>query len=154
MPYTEQVESVVGLNYTAEPLQKRLETDQDTSRVFSSEVHGDPATPIMEAFAGDSVKVHVLVPFSEQAQVFTLEGHQWPLEPARSGSDLLSSILVGGLEAISIEPVYGAGGRVGLPGDYLYGDHREPYRVAGLWGFFRVHASGATTSLRPLPGPV
>ena len=144
---------MVGLNYTAEPLQKRLEIDQDTSRVFSSEVHGDPVTPMMEAFAGDAVKVHVLAPFSEQAQVFTLEGHQWPLEPARSGSDLLSSVQVGGLEAISIEPVYGAGGRVGLPGDYLYGDHREPYRVAGLWGFFRVHASSATTSLRPLPGP-
>ena len=153
MPYAEQVESVVGLNYAAEPLRKRLETDKDTSRVFSSAVHGAPAMPILEAFAGDSVKVQVVVPFSEQAQVFTSEGHRWPLEPGRAGSDLLSSVQVGGLEAISIEPVYGAGGRAGLPGDYLYGDHREPYRVAGLWGFFRVHASGSTTNPRPLPGP-
>ncbi|MEE8157767.1 MAG: hypothetical protein V3T78_00150, partial [Dehalococcoidia bacterium] len=153
MPYTEQVESVVGLNYTAEPLQKRLETDKDTSKVFSSEVHGDPATPIIEAFVGDTLKIHALVPFSEQAQVFTLEGHQWPLEPARPGSDLLSSVQIGGLEAISIEPIYGAGGRVGLPGDYLYGDHREPYRVAGLWGFFRVHAVGSDEGgLLSLPG--
>ena len=73
----------------------------------------------------------------------TLEGHQWPFEPDRPGSDLLSSVQVGGLESITIMPVYGAGGRVGLPGDYLYGDHREPYRQAGLWGLFRVHPIGA-----------
>jgi hypothetical protein len=30
----------------------------------------------------------------------------------------------------------------GLSGDYLYGDHREPYREAGLWGLFRVYAQG------------
>ena len=55
MPYAEQVESVVGLNYTAEPLQKRLETDQDNSRVFSYAIRltviavevvtGEPNTP-------------------------------------------------------------------------------------------------------------
>ncbi|MFQ5794831.1 MAG: multicopper oxidase domain-containing protein [Candidatus Bipolaricaulia bacterium] len=152
MPYSEHVQGVVGLNYRAESLLTRLAENEDTSSIFHSGAHGDPATPIMEAFVGDAVKIHVLVPFSEQAHVFTLEGHQWPLEPDRSGSDLLSSIQVGGLEAISIVPVHGAGGRVGLPGDYLYGDHREPYREAGLWGLFRVYEpSAAGAKLRPLP---
>ncbi len=62
------------------------------------------------------------------------------------GSDLLSSVQVGALEAITIVPEHGAGGRAGLPGDYLYGDHREPYREAGLWGIFRVHAPGASAA--------
>jgi len=112
--------------------------------VFRSDVHGDPATPVMEAFVGDAVKLHILLPFSEQNQVFSLEGHQWPLEPGMPGSDLMSSIQIGALETITIVPEYGAGGRAGFTGDYLYGDHREPHREAGLWGIFRVHPPGAS----------
>jgi hypothetical protein len=44
----------------------------------------------------------------------------------------------------------GAGGLEGLPGDYLYGDHREPYREAGLWGTFRVYPTGAAAPILPL----
>jgi hypothetical protein len=152
MPYTQQVRGVVGLNYRTEPLAARLAQNADAAQVFSSAVHGDPATPLLEAFAGDAVRIHVLAPFSEQAHVFTLEGHEWALEPARSGSDVLSSIQVGALEAITIIPLHGAGGASGAPGDYLYGDHREPYRDAGLWGLFRVYAPGqADGKLLPLP---
>ena len=152
MPYAQHVQGVVGLNYRAEPLEKRLEQNPDTSKVFSSDAHGDPVTPLIEAFVGDAVKIHVLVPSSEQAHIFTLEGHQWPLEPGHPGSDLLSSIQVGALEAITLVPVGGAGGPAHLPGDYLYGDHREPYREAGLWGLFRVYAPNDPRGrLLPLP---
>ena len=151
MPYSEQVKGVVGLNYRTEPLSDRLARKGDTSLVFSREVHGDPVTPIMEAFAGEEVRVHVLVPFSEQAHIFTMEGHQWPLEPGRIGADMLSSVQVGGLEALTIRIAFGAGGRTSVPGDYLYGDHREPYREAGLWGIFRVYPAGAdVNTLVPL----
>ncbi len=153
MPYIEHVRGVVGLNYRAEPLRRRLTNGGDPSKIFRSEINGDPRTPLLEAFVGDSVKIHVLLPWSEQAQVFSLEGHRWPLEPRRKGSNLLSSILVGGMEALTIT-LNGAGGPGGLPGDYLYGDHREPYREAGLWGIFRVHAPGAQgVRLRPFPTP-
>ncbi len=102
--------------------------------------------------AGDRVAVHVLVPFSEQAHVFTLEGHQWPVEPGRKGSDLVGSLQVGALEAVTVAPEWGAGGREGLPGDYLYGDHREPYRQGGLWGIFRVFAKDdGAAAIQPLP---
>ena len=153
MPYTEQVQGVLGLNYELEPLAARLAIDSDISRVFDTKIHGSPATPVMEAYVGDPVKVHVLVPFSEQNHVFSLEGHQWPLEPGRAGSDMLNSIQIGGLDAITIELDHGAGGQTGAPGEFLYGDHREPYREAGLWGLFRVYPPGHHgTALRPLPG--
>jgi FtsP/CotA-like multicopper oxidase with cupredoxin domain len=151
MPYTEHVKGVVGLNYQAEPLRERLATAEKPSKMFGSQVVGDPGTPILEAFVGDPVKLHVFFPWSEQAHVFSLEGHRWPLEPGRQGSTLLSSILVGGMQALTLTLAEGAGGPGGLPGHYLYGDHREPYREAGLWGIFRVHAPHATaTRLRPL----
>jgi hypothetical protein len=151
MPYSEHVGGVVGLNYRAESLLDRLKENKATENVFHSDVHGDPATPLLEAFAGDAVRIHVLVPYGEQAHVFTLEGHQWPLEPGRPNSDLLSSLQVGPLEAVTLIPLPGAGGSGALPGDYLYGDHREPFREAGLWGIFRVFAPGAVeANIRPL----
>ena len=151
MPYSPEVDGVVGLNYNAEPLGRRLENNPDTSRVFSSASHGDPSTPVMEAFAGDPVRVHVLVPFSEQNHVFSIEGHQWPLEPDMEGSDLLSSAQIGATGTLNIFVDNGAGGRFRAPGDYLYGDHREPYRQAGLWGIFRVYEPGAAlANLLPL----
>jgi hypothetical protein len=139
MPYSQHVAGVAGLNYRAEPLAARLEDDPDTSRVFRSDIHGNPSTPVMEAFVGDDVRVHVMVPFSEQNHVFTIEGHRWPLEPGMAGSDLLSSAQVGATETLYIELKDGAGGQLGASGDYLYGDHREAYREAGLWGLFRVY---------------
>ena len=140
------------MNYRAEPLQARLAREGDTSQVFSSEVHGDPATPIMEAIAGEEVRAHLLVPFSDQAHIFTMEGHQWPLEPGRIGTDMLDSVQAGGMEALSIKLAHGSGGRTNVPGDYIYGDHREPYRGAGIWGLFRVYAPDAdVATIRPIP---
>ncbi|MBX2998788.1 MAG: multicopper oxidase domain-containing protein [Caldilineaceae bacterium] len=129
MPYTQQVAGVVGLNYqnggkwTAEAL---------------------PETPLLDAYAGDPLRLHVLVPYSEQAHVFSLEGHRWPLQPERAGSHLLDSVQVGALEVVTIQPLGGAGGEAALPGDYLYGDHRLPYREAGLWGVLRVYPARVT----------
>ncbi len=152
MPYSEQVKGVVGLSYKSEPLAGRLKNNPDTSRVFVSDTHGDPSTPVMEAYAGDAVRIHVSVPFSEQSQVFSIEGHRWPLEPRMAGSDLLSSAQVGATETLNVILDRGAGGRARVPGDYLYGDHREPYREAGLWGLFRIYAPGAANArLMPLP---
>jgi hypothetical protein len=152
MPYTEQVDGVVGLNYRMEPLSNRLAKTKDAARVFGSSGHGDPATPVMDAAIGDPVRIHVLVPWSEQAQVFHIEGHRWPLEPGRRGADLLSSVQVGGLEATTLLLDGGAGGRDRLPGDYLYGDHRTPYRDAGLWGILLVHSPCSGDGFRPLTG--
>jgi hypothetical protein len=139
MPYSEQVQGAVGINYHAEPLAPRLGRDPDTASVFSSAVHGDPSTPLLEAFAGDAVQIHVLAPASEQAHVFSIEGHRWPFEAGRPGTPLISSTQLGALDALTLRLVAGSGG---LPGDYLYGDHREPYREAGLWGLVRVYAPG------------
>ena len=153
MPYSQEVAGVAALNYELEPLNPRKEPPGDPSEVFNSGVHGDPATPLMEAFAGDRVKIHVLIPFSEQSHVFTVEGHRWPLEPGGLGSTLLSAVQIGAAEAITLDLDQGAGGRGSLPGDYLYGDHREPYRQAGPWGIFRVHPTDAQVDLLPLRNP-
>jgi hypothetical protein len=137
MPYTTKVDGVVGINYDVAPPGAKLDDIQAAAK------SGSPATPLLEAFAGEPVRVHVLAPWSEQAQVFSIEGHSWPQEPGRQGTNMLSSVLLGGLETTTID-LASAGGPARLPGNYLYGDHREPYREAGLWGLFRVYGEHAT----------
>lgn len=153
MPYTQQVQGVVGLNYHTEPFASRLAQGGDLSQVLWSAVHGEPSTPRIEAFMGDPIRLNVLVPYSEQSHVFTVEGHEWPLEPGLAGTRVMSSIQLGGLEAIALRLVAGGSARAQLPGDYVYGDHREPYREAGLWGLLRVYPPDAKgVKLLPLAG--
>jgi len=58
------------------------------------------------------------------------------------------------MEAITLIPLGGAGGELQLPGDYLYGDGREPFFEAGMWGLLRVYALGDTKAgLLTLPQP-
>ena len=39
---------VMGINYHCEPMRERLKCGDDPAYIFSSYVHGDPATPILE----------------------------------------------------------------------------------------------------------
>jgi len=153
MPYSDRVEGVVGLNYTAEPLAQRLAKDPDTATVFICSIRGDPATPVLHTFVGDAVRIHIFAPFSEQNQVFAVEGHRWALEPDMAGSDTVGAVQFGGSEVVDIRLADGAGGPSQAAGDYLYGDHRGPYTEAGLWGVLRVHpADDQSAGIRTLPG--
>ncbi len=142
MPYTTKVDGPVAVNYSASPL--------DGAGVGTI----TPATPVLRARAGDPVRLHVLSPWSEQVQVFSLEGHQWSLEPGEPGTNRVFSIGLGPLESTTISLRGGAGGIDAIPGDYVYGDHRLPYQEAGLWGVLRVvprsaPAAGLTRLNRP-----
>ena len=152
MPYANDVRGTVAVNYRAAPIEPRLDKISDPAAVYRTDKAGDPPTPVIEAYAGDRLKVHVVAPWSEQAQVFTIEGHDWPIEPGHAGTNIVGSTAVGGLEALTIEPRGGAGGLSQTPGDYIYGDSRLAYREAGLWGILRVHAKNDhVQGLAPLP---
>jgi FtsP/CotA-like multicopper oxidase with cupredoxin domain len=152
MPYSSRVGGTVGLNYGAAPLDRRLRRGADPAAVFGAAA-GDPDTAVFEAYAGDPVRLHVLAPWSEQSHVFSVEGHRWPAEPGRRGTPLRSSIQLGALDAFTLHLDGGAGGPGHLPGTYLLGDHREPYRDAGQWGLLRVlDPCPPAGPLRPLPG--
>lgn len=143
MPYTTEVAGTVAVNYRNESLDGRR---------LSEAIADSPSTPLLEAVVGDPVRLHVVAPWSEQAQVFALEGHRWPQEPGLDGTPLLSSRRLAGLQALTLRLDGGAGGADQLPGDYLYGNHRLPYAEAGAWGIFRVHAQ-PTGNLQALPAP-
>jgi hypothetical protein len=152
MPYIKDTAGLTGVNYRAEPHIWRIKGLKcPPDRIYTCPEAGDPATPLLEAHVGDLVKVHVLVPFSEQNGVFAFEGHTFPLEPAMQGSENLSSIQFGGTEALDL--LVRAGGSARLAADYIWMNHRMAYMEAGQWGIFRVLPAGDRQILSLGPGP-
>ncbi|HVE63100.1 MAG TPA: hypothetical protein VNB94_04805 [Mycobacteriales bacterium] len=151
MPYRPRVDGRVGINYQVASLADRLRHDADSGAAYRSSVHGDPPTPLLQAFVGDDVRLHVLAPWSEQSQVFGVEGHHWRAEPGLAGSNQLSAVKLGGAEGVTMSLT--AGGDDAMVGDFRYGNRRLPFTEAGMWGLLRVHPRGAAApAVRPLPG--
>jgi manganese oxidase len=139
------------INYSSAPLTTRLglttsppNADPPWEFAYSSTRFGDPATPVFRAFAGDPVVMRVGIGFSDQFHVFGVGGHVFPQDPNlwNGGSDrraqLLPSRSITAGETAEVELVGGAGGTTRSTGDYLYGDLRQPFSEAGMWGIFRV----------------
>jgi hypothetical protein len=146
MPYPVSVKDPALLNYRA------ASGRGDDANTFSSKVLGDPATPLLRAYAGDPTKVHFLVaPGSEQMHVFGLGGQYWPFDPEIPLSQSIASQGVGPWETFDAELVGGAGGLARTRGDFFYGDVRRPFTQAGMWGLMRV-MSDASCPIKPLDG--
>ena len=152
MPYPRDVSGPALVNYR-QVLNRPID-----AATFSSTVHGDPTTPLLLAYAGDPVKVHVLgAPMSEQVHVFNLGGMSWAGDMYIHNASQWQSRAVGPWEKLDINVSGGAGGVTRQPGDYFYGDIRRPFTEAGMWGIFRVLpntcTAGGTTGLICLEAP-
>ncbi|MGF1514576.1 MAG: hypothetical protein ACFB5Z_12910 [Elainellaceae cyanobacterium] len=173
MPYNGEVRQLSVVNYRAEPFRERLgrklsldegaytsaQQLDDSRRVFADEASmgGAPITEVFEAYTGDPVRFRVISAFSEQPQMFSVEGHLWPLTPGIEGSTdvstryLPSSGVLNAHLKNGVDGQGGAGGPQGRPGDYLWGNDRLPYQKVGQWGLMRVHAQGTEAEILPLP---
>jgi hypothetical protein len=141
MPYVTAVHSPVLLNGRATPVAPAATGAQ--RYVLPSGVR-----PFV-AYAGDPTVVHLLAPASEQAQAFSIESNEW----TSPTGGRVSSELYSGLSVVDMSLAGGAGGAGLLSGDLLMGDHREPFREAGLWTIFRVApACAGSASVSRLPG--
>ncbi len=154
MPYVQNVAGLTAVNYRAEPYKYREEQGCSLGRIFQpckADAPEDPATPIIEAHAGDPVRVHVIGANSEQNGMFGIEGHEWPIEPYMPGADMISVVEYAGSETLDVFLRGGAGGPYRLPGDYVWSNARLPYTQSGQWGYLRVLPAGDQRIL-PLNG--
>jgi FtsP/CotA-like multicopper oxidase with cupredoxin domain len=153
MPYPTTISGAAVVNYQAEPR-------ADDASMYSSTAHGDPKTPILEAYAGEPVRVHAVIgPGSEQAHVFSLGGMSWSTDPGFGHSNEVASQGFGPWETVDTQIIGGAGGRAQAAGDFWYGDLRRAFAEAGMWGLVRVvpkadcKAAAAAGDLQPLRCP-
>lgn len=106
---------VMGINYRSEPMRERLRKQEDPAYIFSSYVHGDPATPVLETYPGDELMIRLIDGAHEEQHVFNITGMSWRKELADERSPLAASQTTGISEAFNLhikEPYQ--------PGDYLY----------------------------------
>jgi manganese oxidase len=119
---------------------------------MSSKVHGDPATPVFQAYVGDPVRFRLLMGGDRgRAHSFLMHGHGWPNQPTDPSSMVRTNrggVMAG--NAYVFDLVGGAGGLQKRSGDYLFRDGNLVNQVnAGLWGLLR--AQGAPKAdLKPL----
>jgi manganese oxidase len=130
-----------GFNYRLERLSYRLEQNPDVSKAFSSEYHGDPATPLFLANPGDPVTVRLVCPADRaRSHSFIIHGHSW----LRYKDDLYSTHeSVSGQNIVGSHANFqlknGAGGLFLTPGDYLYRSGNIRWDIElGMWGIIRV----------------
>jgi hypothetical protein len=153
MPYVQNVAGLTGVNYRSEPYKYREEQGCSLGKVFQpckADKPEDPATPIIEAHAGDPVRIHVIGASNEQNGMFSIEKHEWPIEPFMRGADQISVVEYSGSETLDAF-IPSAGGPYRLAGDYVYSNQRLPYSQSGQWGYLRVLPSG-DQRLLPLHG--
>ena len=125
---------VMGINYRAEPMRERLKKGCDPAYLFSSLIHGDPATPILETYPGDEIYIRLLDGAHEEQHAFNLTGLSWHKETGDVFSPFTASQTIGISEVfnIRIDENY-------EPGDYLYYFGGIDDAWLGLWGILRCH---------------
>jgi len=87
---------------------------------------------------------------NEQNGMFSVEKHEWPIEPFMRGAVQISVVEFSGSETLDAF-IPSAGGPYRLAGDYVYSNQRLPYSQSGQWGYMRVLPSG-DQRLLPLQG--
>jgi hypothetical protein len=135
MPYPVGAEkpNAVLINYKNAPRNDSL------GNAFSSAAFGDPATPLLRAYAGDPMVVHAFgAPGSEQTHAFNLGGLNFAVDEGIKAANLTQTRAVGPWESATMHVLGGAGSTSHTPGDYFYGDLRRPFTQAGMWGLQRV----------------
>ncbi|MFR0734019.1 MAG: hypothetical protein ACLSHU_07360 [Oscillospiraceae bacterium] len=116
---------------------ERLRRKDDPSHIFSSWVYGDPATPILETYPGEPVRIRLLDGAHEEQHAWNLTGLPWRREITDPVSPLVQAQTLGISESFSlhIDEPYQAG-------DYLYYFGGIDGRVVGPVG----HPPGLCTA--------
>lgn len=126
-----------GYNYRSERFYNRLQVNPAPHLVFSSVVHGDPATPVFHVKTGQKVTFRTLMPADKPRNVsFLLHGHMWPEHPLDPFTRIIPAqghISIGNVFDMPL--LEGAS----LPGDYLYRSGSLRWDIeSGMWGIMRV----------------
>lgn len=134
-PGSDDDPGVMGINYRCEPMPERLKIKNDPAHIFSSFVYSDPATPILETYPGEPIRIRLLDGAHEEQHVFNIEGLPWRKEITDPVSPLVQAQTIGISEAfnIHIDEPYAAG-------DYLYYSGGIDDLWLGLWGIIRAYA--------------
>lgn len=135
-PGSDDDPGVMGINYRCEPMVERLKRKNDPAHIFSSICYGDPATPILETYPNEPIRIRLFDGAHEEQHTFNFTGLSWRKEIADPVSPLVQAQTIGISEAfnIHIDEPYAAG-------DYLYYSGGIDDLWLGMWGILRAYAA-------------
>ena len=148
---------VMAINYRNAPLDLRRSkggSTVDPAYSFSSTVFGDPQTPVLQAYAGDNVRIRLIQGSQEEQHQVLIHGQKWRKEPDDPQSPMVDAVPVGVSEAFNFEvPRFNCAAGTDCRGDYLYSGSSIDDIASGAWGILRVNG-GTVPGLKPLPDNV
>ncbi|GAB6137454.1 hypothetical protein JCM15060_06430 [Halanaerobaculum tunisiense] len=130
-----------AFNLRSEPFLHRIQENQNVNQVFSSLIHGDPATPVFNVNTGDPITIRLAMPADKRrAHSFLLHNHLQRQQQRDNNSDIIE---VQGTVTIGREynkpMLSGAGGLLTSPGDFMYRSGLIRWDIeSGMWGIVRV----------------
>jgi hypothetical protein len=143
------------INYRNEPIPLRIgEKDSngdfkqkpgdagDLARVFNSNVHKDPFTPLLQAYEGDRAMVRLIQGAQEEQHVFNVHGLKWLFEPSAPDSGYRNGQQIGISEHFEFEVRPVALGDNSIRRrftDLLYSSAATDNLWDGQWGIMRVY---------------
>lgn len=146
-PGSHEDPGVMGINYKNEPIQFRLsQPDCDPAYVFSSYVHGDPVTPLLETYNGDPVRIRLFQGAHEESHIFNLHRQRWNTERRDLDSQLTQAQHMGISEHFTLE--FAMEGEGDFDTLYHYGSIDDIW--LGNWGIIRSFEE-KVDHLLPLP---
>ena len=104
----------------------------------SSWLFGEPATPVLRAYAGDPVRIRFVHGAVKETHVFHQHVYQWHADPGNRNSPIIDSVSVSPQTGHTIEFLFGAGSRQGAIGDAIFHCHLYPHFHEGMWGITRT----------------
>jgi hypothetical protein len=143
MPGAPDDQGAMGVNYRCEPLSLR---DGDPADWFSSDVHGDPGTPLLRAYPGEDVRLHVLQGSHDLQHSFTVHGARWREWPGRQDTAWRNQHTLGISNVAELALAQPLG-----PGDHLWSFNASNDLWLGCWGLLRLYEH-PVADLPPLPG--
>lgn len=143
-PHTGLPSATTAISYRSEPMRNRLplshdHTDTGEDISMSSWVYGDPAPPILRAYAGDPSKIRLIHGGVKETHVFHLHNHQWRLEGDNPASTIIDSISISPQECYTLDILHGAGSLNRTIGDVIFHCHLYPHFHEGMWTLWRIH---------------
>jgi hypothetical protein len=110
---------------------------------------GDPSTPILAAYEGDPMQLHLIQGAQEEQHVFSINGMGWLAEPKSLNSSFLSGQQIGISEHFEFETVVNIAPSERT--DYWYGSPAVENMWDGMWGIIR--GIGVTSDNKGSPTP-
>lgn len=132
-PGSQDDPGLFGVNYKNEPLQFRLGKDCDPAYTFSSYVNGDPITPILKAYEGDTIRIRLLQGAQEESHGLNIHGLRWLRARRSLNSKMEEQQHIGISESFTLETY------IQRSGDYLWAFETEEDLWNGLWGLIRAY---------------